>query len=70
MSKDLIKFIVSSVVAFIVCAFFVYSLLVGVARQEEKECMTWAVYQLNYPEFVATDWQQLQCEHYNIRLEN
>lgn len=47
-------------------ASLIYTLDVGMNRQEIVDCNTWKQYAEEYPNFFLTQWQAEQCKAHNI----
>lgn len=38
-------------------------------NHEKYECQKWQAEAKVYPGYYLTTWQQMQCEHYNIKID-
>ena len=41
---------------------------IGITKNEQNECRRWAEMAKERPDFYLTDWQQEQCDHYDIEV--
>lgn len=59
-----ITYIVATSVAI---ALTVWILSIGIAKQEQVECIKLREQAQTYQNFYYTDWQEKMCEHYNLK---